>query len=80
MGIPHLITHLRPYAVVADLTTKNAPNVVIDGPAFAYHIYHLCLAAKADNKNPFEATPSYALLGNTAIQWLDTLRARDVKM
>lgn len=77
MGIPHLITHLRPYAVAGDLTGRS---VVIDGPAFAYHIFHLCLATTQDAKNPFEAAPTYALLGKTALQWLDALRSRDIKL
>lgn len=96
MGIPHLITHLRPFAVAGDLTGRS---VIIDGPSFAYRkngtrlsntaqhttdslleIFHICLAAKSDARNPFEAAPSYSLLGKTAIQWLDALSARDVKM
>lgn len=43
-------------------------------------IFHICLAANFDARNPFEAAPSYALLGKTALQWLDALSARDVKM
>lgn len=35
MGIPHLITHLRAYAVAGDLTGKA---VIIDGPSFAYRM------------------------------------------
>ncbi|KAK6220219.1 dna replication initiation factor cdc45 [Colletotrichum tabaci] len=39
MGIPHLLNHLSPYGVLGPL---DSDRVVIDGPALAYHIYHLC--------------------------------------
>jgi hypothetical protein len=75
MGIPHLITYLRPYATSVDLTGQIA---VIDGPGLAYHVWHICLSLKAQSRNPYEATPSYGLLGETVIRWLDELQAHNV--
>ena len=77
MGIPHLITHLRPYAVDTDL---NGRGVIIDGPGFAYHIYHFLLSNSGDTKNPFESLPSYASIGETALTWLDEVESYGVKM
>jgi hypothetical protein len=75
MGIPHLITYLRPFATSVDLAGHSA---VIDGPGLAYHVWHICLSSKPQARNPFEATPSYKLLGETVIRWLDELQAHDV--
>jgi hypothetical protein len=75
MGIPHLITYLRPFAMPVDLAGHS---VVIDGPGLAYHVWNICLSSKAQARNPFEATPSYRVLGETVIRWLDELRAHDV--
>lgn len=77
MGIPHLITHLRPFASNTDLSSQD---VVIDGPALAYHIYHLCIASQPRARNPFEATPSPALLGQTVLRWLDEVQANGVTL
>lgn len=77
MGIPHLITHLRPYAVDKDL---KGQCVVIDGPGFAYHIFHSCLAEEPNARNPFEAFPSYEKIGDTAIRWLDELEGYGVEV
>ena len=73
MGIPHLITYLRPFAIPVDLAGHS---VVIDGPGLAYHVWHICLSSKA--RNPFEATPSYRVLGEMVIRWLDELQVHDV--
>lgn len=70
MGIPHLITFLRPYATRSSLTEQN---IVIDGPGLAYHIYHVCLSTKRSARNYFEANPSYQELGATVLAWLDGL-------
>ena len=77
MGIPHLITYLRPFAANVNLTGQN---VVIDGPALAYHIWHICLAAQSHSQNPFEATPSYKLIEETLIRWLDELQKYNVSL
>lgn len=68
MGIPHLITTLEPYAVHDVLDNKS---VVIDGPALAYHILYIC------SRNGV-VLPSYRLLSDTAVTWLDELTSRGV--
>ncbi|ESZ92482.1 hypothetical protein SBOR_7145 [Sclerotinia borealis F-4128] len=70
MGIPHLITFLRPYATLGSLKDKD---IVIDGPGLAYHIYHICLGIRKSAGNYFEANPSYKELGETVLAWLDGL-------
>jgi hypothetical protein len=77
MGIPHLITYLRPFATSVDLAGHGA---VIDGPGLAYHVWHICLSSKPQARNPFEAGPSYRLLGETVIRWLDELEAHDIRL
>lgn len=68
MGIPHFITTLEPYAEHGILDNTR---VVIDGPAFAYHVLYIC------NRSGL-VQPSYQLLGSTAISWLDELTRRSV--
>lgn len=71
MGIRHLTTFLQPYAAVKPLA---GAQIVIDGPAFAYHIYFLCLKATPDARNALEAAPSYSVLVKIALLWLDGLQ------
>lgn len=61
MGIPRLLTTLEPYATFKEL---QGSSVVIDGPAFAYHILHVCRVNGISQ-------PSYELLGETAVSWLN---------
>ena len=75
MGIPRLISHLASYALDTDI---NGCSVVIDGPAFAYHVYYLCITAQKSAKNPFEGIPSYQLIEDTALRWLSELRSCQV--
>lgn len=77
MGIPHLITFLERHSTVESLAGQT---VVIDGPAFAYHVYYICLLSRSHVRRPFEVAPSYAEIGETAIQWLDGLREAQVTM
>lgn len=77
MGIPHLITHLRPYAQAESLSGKR---ICIDGPALAYHVYFICLAARFSSENPFEAMPSYQEIRDTTIAWLYGLEASGATM
>ncbi|KAF4125363.1 hypothetical protein GMORB2_4203 [Geosmithia morbida] len=63
MGIPHLITTLQPFAQQGFLKDEA---IVIDGPAFAYHILEIC------RRNGI-TQPSYAVLGCTAVRWLSEL-------
>ena len=75
MGIPHLKRHLRPYATCAELRNRD---VIIDGPALAYHILNLCRVG-VSRHSPFEQ-PSYSLLQDTAIAWLDHLGTCGISM
>ncbi|KAK1971040.1 hypothetical protein LY78DRAFT_689412 [Colletotrichum sublineola] len=70
MGIPHLLNHLSPYGVLGPI---DGDRVVIDGPALAYHIYHLCTRSTS-------GVPSYDLLGRTALVWLDKLTDHDISI
>lgn len=70
MGIPHLITTLERYA--SDKTLQSQ-TVVIDGPALAYHVLHICRIRGASQ-------PSYSLLGRVVIDWLDRLKDQRVDM
>ncbi|KAM3084129.1 hypothetical protein ACMFMG_001767 [Clarireedia jacksonii] len=70
MGIPHLITYLRPFATRESLKDKE---IVIDGPGMAYHIYHVCQRTRVSAGNYFEAAPSYKELGETVLAWLHGL-------
>ena len=63
MGIPRLITTLEPFAVPVELRNKN---VIIDGPALAYHVLYIC------RRNGIRC-PSYKLIGSTTVAWLDAL-------
>ncbi|KAH0523479.1 hypothetical protein TsFJ059_008481 [Trichoderma semiorbis] len=68
MGIPHLITTLENYASHEILQHQV---VVIDGPALAYHVLHLCRFQGAN-------VPSYDLLSRLVIEWLDRLEDQQV--
>ena len=70
MGIPHLITTLESYAS-HEILQRQA--VVIDGPALAYHVLHLCRLQGARQ-------PSYSLLSQVVIEWLDRLEDQQVTM
>ncbi|KAH7327830.1 XPG domain containing-domain-containing protein [Stachybotrys elegans] len=63
MGIPNLIATLEPYAVHSLLRDER---VVVDGPALAYHVLHICRANGIQQ-------PSNRLLGSTVIAWLTVL-------
>lgn len=78
MGILHLIFHLRPYAEI--VSSLRDQDVVIDGPAMAYHIYHICLSLRPEAKNPFEAAPTYRELGEAVILWLEFLQTHQLRM
>ncbi|RGP80103.1 hypothetical protein FLONG3_1637 [Fusarium longipes] len=70
MGIPRLISTLEPYVVHGVLDNES---VVIDGPALAYHILYIC------NRHGIPQ-PSYKILGDTTIAWLDKLIERGVNV
>ncbi|KAL4732480.1 hypothetical protein ACLX1H_001496 [Fusarium chlamydosporum] len=70
MGIPRLISTLEPYVVHGVLDNER---VVIDGPALAYHVLYIC------NRHG-SPQPSYKVLGETTIAWLDELTQRGVSV
>ncbi|KAH7171529.1 XPG domain containing-domain-containing protein [Dactylonectria macrodidyma] len=70
MGIPHLISTLEPFAIHDHLENRS---IVIDGPAFAYHVLYIC------NRNGV-VLPSYQLLGDTAVAWLEELTGYGVSI
>lgn len=74
MGIPRLTSMLRSYASQAPLQGR----VVVDGPALAYHVLHIARLEAATRTAVDE--PSYAVLGATAIRWLDTLQSCGVQV
>jgi hypothetical protein len=71
MGIPHLITFLRPYA---ELESLSGHNVIIDGPGLCYQMHYSLLGRRTEARNSFEAAPSYEELAEAAIEWLNGLR------
>jgi hypothetical protein len=71
MGIPQLKRHLERYAERMPL---EPGDVVVDGPALAYHILSLCLRAIGKGSNNPLKQPSYDFLGATAVAWLDRIQ------
>ncbi len=69
MGIPQLKKWLGPHS---DRGVMQQGEVVVDGPALAYHALSLC-SRGARKISPFQQ-PSYSLIGRTAIAWLDRLQ------
>ena len=89
MGIPHLTTYLQPYASPVTLSGVSSKppgeanvekNVIIDGPALAYHVYYRLLASKPTSLGALEAVPTYDEIGKGVIIFLDTLRKHQIKM
>lgn len=83
MGIPHLVTILRPYREQIEFksTAKDSPlQLVIDGPGLAYHGYKLALARQAQADRPLEGLPSYQEVCRLIVGLLDCLTAHNVAM
>lgn len=74
MGISGLIRVLKTVASRSELRGR----VVIDGPAFAYHILHLA-RVEVDASTALEE-PTYSILGSTALRWLENLESYGVDM
>ncbi|KAF4506989.1 hypothetical protein G6O67_005669 [Ophiocordyceps sinensis] len=68
MGIPWLTATLQP---LADVRLLQDEAVVIDGPALAYHILHVCRINGV-------VQPSYRLVAQTTLAWLDELSSHNV--
>lgn len=68
MGIPRLTATLQPYS---DCRALKDEVVVIDGPALAYHILHVCRINDV-------AQPSYRLVALSTLAWLNELSKHEV--
>lgn len=68
MGIPWLTATLQP---LVDVRLLQDEAVVIDGPALAYHILHVCRINGV-------VQPSYRLVAQTTLAWLDELSSHNV--
>lgn len=90
MGIPHLITHLRPYATSMTIddhpslsfSVNTTPNrrVIIDGPGLAYHVYCTYLAEPRSVAHPLTIASLHEQIGPAVIAWLDQLERCGIKM
>ena len=93
MGIPGLSKHLKPYAVSATAGCKtphceehkpahsdSTRDIIIDGPSFAYSIYHRLIIQKPEWLTAVEAMPSYEELGQGAIAFLNEFEDYGLKM
>jgi len=77
MGIPHLITFLRPFSVREAL---RGQSIIIDGPGLCYHVYHVSLGLRPNAPNYFEAVPSYQEIGEALLAYLKGLEKSDAVM
>lgn len=84
MGIPHLYTHLRPYAHPETFPpSPPAPPtpLFIDGPGLAHHVYQLALCSTPQaSGNPWDAALSYSTFQTALIRYLDELSAAQLHM
>jgi hypothetical protein len=70
MGVPGLIPTLEPWAEIGSL---RGEHVVIDGPAFAYHVLSIFRRSQVYQ-------PSGQLLGQVAVKWLDEIVRQGITM
>ncbi|PHH92396.1 hypothetical protein CDD83_7577 [Cordyceps sp. RAO-2017] len=70
MGIPGLTTALQRFGAPHIL---QGDTLVIDGPALAHHILHVCRVNGATQ-------PSYRLVAHATLTWLDELVSRQVNI
>lgn len=93
MGIPRLVGHLLPYASSVQFQavepsdqeepkddSASKKTVIVDGPGMAYHAFYLALARNSDARNAFAAAPSYAEVGDIAIEWLQQFQKYGLNM
>ncbi|KAL7271322.1 hypothetical protein RUND412_005930 [Rhizina undulata] len=79
MGVPHLYTHLRPYARpehYANTSDKTPIPLYIDGPGLAYHVYNLVLCSTplaGGGKNPWECAIEYTDFSAAVLKYLRRL-------
>ena len=87
MGIHGLSKVLETYAVSTTIGCKTLgcerhpprngqrSKIVIDGPSFAYCIYHRLIRGKPDWLTGVEIIPSYDEVGNGALAFLNELES-----
>ena len=93
MGIPYLAQLLQPYAVSTILGCKDeqckrhridlagsARNIIIDGPALAYHVYYNVLKEKPNLLNAFDAIPTYTETCIAFLAYLEELESYGLVM
>lgn len=92
MGVPGLSKVLETYAVFTTIGCKalgcerhpphssQRSKIVIDGPSFAYCIYHRLIREKPDWLTAVEIMPSYDEVGNGALAFLNELESYGVVM
>lgn len=92
MGIPGLSKSLETYAVSTIIGCKtlgcerHSPRnghhskIVIDGPSFAYCIYHRLIRQQPEWLTAVEIIPSYNEVGKGALAFLDELESYGVVM
>lgn len=82
MGIPHLTAQIRPYAQPfswsSNITDENKcsthrSSLIIDGPSFAYYIYHRVALSKPSSSSALTTLPAYSELAEAAIAWLEEI-------
>ena len=90
MGVPGLVTHLRPYAT-PEVTGNGismlprggqyrSHRVIIDGPALAYYVYYKDLERSAAVTCPPAVNLPNLHLGSAVLTWLDQCQAAGLKM
>lgn len=68
------MSSVEPYAVRSQLSG----SLVIDGPAFAYRILHICRRECRTNGPLSE--PTYKQLSEAALKWLDGVHQCGIRM
>ncbi|KIV99801.1 uncharacterized protein PV09_08605 [Verruconis gallopava] len=58
----------------------GAVYAVVDGPALAYHAYHVALSGRRLAENALDALPTYDEVGRIATDLLDTLQAHGIRV
>jgi hypothetical protein len=83
MGFPRLTAFLRPYGEQITFTadrTNDTTRVVIDGPAFAHHVYNLCVQESDASGRTSQGYLSYGSIGERAVTWLRDLQKHSIVM
>lgn len=79
MGIPHLTSHLHPYAENVFIG-RDVEAVVIDGPSLVYHIHHRLRGWMDPNSDILDYQPSCDEISRGVVSFLLQLTRLGVKM